>query len=59
MYIAGDEEIEAIAAAIREKALFRYGVGNECERFEQRYAGYLGGGISPSPPAAATPWPRP
>jgi dTDP-4-amino-4,6-dideoxygalactose transaminase len=42
MYIAGDEEIEAIAAAIRGKALFRYGVGNECERFEQRYAAYLG-----------------
>jgi dTDP-4-amino-4,6-dideoxygalactose transaminase len=42
MYIAGDEEIEAIAAAIRSKALFRYGVGNQCERFEQRYAGYLG-----------------
>ncbi len=42
MYIAGDEEIEAIAAAIRGKALFRYGVGNACERFEQRYAAYLG-----------------
>src|SRR5215813_3710999 len=42
MYIAGDEEIEAIAAAIRSQALFRYGVGNQCERFEQRYAGYLG-----------------
>jgi dTDP-4-amino-4,6-dideoxygalactose transaminase len=42
MYIAGDEEIEAIAAAIRGKALFRYGVGNECERFEQRYAAWLG-----------------
>jgi len=42
MYIAGDEEIAAIAAAIRGKALFRYGVGNQCERFEQRYAAYLG-----------------
>jgi dTDP-4-amino-4,6-dideoxygalactose transaminase len=42
MYIAGEEEIEAIAAAIRGKALFRYGVGNQCERFEQRYAAYLG-----------------
>jgi dTDP-4-amino-4,6-dideoxygalactose transaminase len=42
MYIAGDEEIEAIAAAIRSKALFRYGVGGECERFEQRYAAWLG-----------------
>ena len=42
MYIAGDEEAAAIAAAIRGKALFRYGVGNECERFESRYAAYLG-----------------
>ena len=42
MYIAGDEEIEAIAAAIRSKALFRYGVGGACERFEQRYAAWLG-----------------
>ncbi len=42
MYITGDEEAAAIAAAIRNKALFRYGVGNECDRFEQRYASYLG-----------------
>ena len=28
--------------SIRGRALFRYGVGNECERFEQRYADYLG-----------------
>jgi dTDP-4-amino-4,6-dideoxygalactose transaminase len=27
---------------IRSQALFRYGVGNECERFEARYAEYLG-----------------
>jgi hypothetical protein len=38
MHVAGDEEIEAIAAAIRGKALFHYGVGNESERLEQRYA---------------------
>jgi dTDP-4-amino-4,6-dideoxygalactose transaminase len=42
MYITGDEEVAAIAAAIRNKALFRYGVGGECDRFEARYAGYLG-----------------
>ena len=42
MYTVGDEEAAAIAAAIRNKALFRYGVGNECDRFEQRYAAYLG-----------------
>ncbi len=42
MYTVGEEEIEAIATAIREGALFRYGVGGECDRFEERYAAYLG-----------------
>jgi dTDP-4-amino-4,6-dideoxygalactose transaminase len=42
MYIVGQEEIDAIAKVIREGNLFRYGVGGECERFEQRYADYLG-----------------
>jgi len=42
MYKVGEEEIEAIAKAIRDGALFRYGVGGECERFEERYAAYLG-----------------
>jgi len=42
MYIVGDEEIEALATVVRDKALFRYGVGNQCERFEQRYAAWLG-----------------
>ena len=42
MYIVGQEEIDAVAAVIRSGALFRYGVGGECERFEQRYAEYLG-----------------
>jgi dTDP-4-amino-4,6-dideoxygalactose transaminase len=42
MYITGEEEIAAIAAAIRGQALFRYGVGNACERFEARYAAHLG-----------------
>jgi dTDP-4-amino-4,6-dideoxygalactose transaminase len=42
MYIVGQEEIDAIAAVIRSGALFRYGVGGECERFERRYADYLG-----------------
>ena len=44
MYIVGQEEIDAIAKVIREGSLFRYGVGGECERFEQRYADYLGTG---------------
>ncbi|HRX34826.1 MAG TPA: DegT/DnrJ/EryC1/StrS family aminotransferase [Aestuariivirga sp.] len=42
MYIVGEEEIEALAKVIRSKALFRYGVGHECDRFEERYADYLG-----------------
>jgi hypothetical protein len=42
MYIVGQEEIDAIAAVIREGALFRYGIGSECDRFEQRYAEHLG-----------------
>ena len=42
MYQVGQEEIDAIARVIRSQALFRYGVGNECERFEARYAEYLG-----------------
>jgi dTDP-4-amino-4,6-dideoxygalactose transaminase len=42
MYIVGEEEIEALARIIRQGALFRYGVGGECERFERRYADYLG-----------------
>src|SRR5215467_11026448 len=42
MYRAGEAEIEAIARVIRAGALFRYGVGRECETFERRYADYLG-----------------
>ncbi|MBV8566697.1 MAG: aminotransferase class I/II-fold pyridoxal phosphate-dependent enzyme [Methylobacteriaceae bacterium] len=42
MYIAGQEEIDAIARVIRDKALFRYGVGGECDRFEARYAAFVG-----------------
>ena len=42
MYIVGEEEIAAIAKVIRSGALFRYGVGSECDRFEERYAQYLG-----------------
>jgi dTDP-4-amino-4,6-dideoxygalactose transaminase len=42
MYIIGQEEIDAMARVVTSKALFRYGLGHECERFEQRYADYLG-----------------
>lgn len=42
MYIVGQEEIDAVAQVLRSNALFRYGIGNECERFESRYSAYLG-----------------
>ena len=34
MYIAGQEEIDALTKVIRYGALFRYGIGSECDRFE-------------------------
>jgi dTDP-4-amino-4,6-dideoxygalactose transaminase len=42
MYIVGDEEVEALGRVIRGGKLFRYGVGGECDRFEERYAKFLG-----------------
>src|SRR5215469_17637853 len=42
MYVVGEEEVAAIAKVIRSGALFRYGVGGECDRFETRYANFLG-----------------
>jgi dTDP-4-amino-4,6-dideoxygalactose transaminase len=42
MYTVGQEEIDAITKVIQSGALFRYGIGSECDRFEQRYAKYLG-----------------
>ncbi|HLK23602.1 MAG TPA: aminotransferase class I/II-fold pyridoxal phosphate-dependent enzyme [Caulobacteraceae bacterium] len=42
MYKAGQAEIEALTRVIETGALFRYGVGHECETFERRYADYLG-----------------
>jgi dTDP-4-amino-4,6-dideoxygalactose transaminase len=44
MYIVGKEEIAALARIIEEGKLFRYGIGSECDRFEARYAEYLGVG---------------
>ncbi|RLP26988.1 aminotransferase class I/II-fold pyridoxal phosphate-dependent enzyme [Mesorhizobium sp. YM1C-6-2] len=44
MYLAGEEEIEAIARVIRSGKLFRYRDDSECERFEKRYAQHLGVG---------------
>lgn len=42
MYRAGQKEIDRIAAVINSGKLFRYRLGGECARFEQRYAEMLG-----------------
>jgi dTDP-4-amino-4,6-dideoxygalactose transaminase len=42
MYIVGKKEVDAVARVIESGALFRYGVGKECDTFEERYAKYLG-----------------
>jgi dTDP-4-amino-4,6-dideoxygalactose transaminase len=42
VYIIGQEEIDALAKVVNSKELFRYGIGHECERFETRYAAWLG-----------------
>src|SRR6478735_12204301 len=42
MYIVGQEEIDALTRVIEKRALFRYGIGSECDRFEERYAKHLG-----------------
>ena len=42
MYKVGKAEIDALTRVIETGALFRYGVGHECETFERRYADYLG-----------------
>ena len=43
MYRIGQKEVDAIAKVILGGKMFRYGkLGSECERFERRYAKYLG-----------------
>jgi dTDP-4-amino-4,6-dideoxygalactose transaminase len=42
VYLVGQEEIDALTKVVRTGSLFRYGVGKECDRFESRYAAYLG-----------------
>ncbi len=43
MYRIGQKEAYAVAKVILSGKLFRYGnLGSECERFEKRYAKYLG-----------------
>ena len=42
MYRVGQEEVNAIAKVLLSGKLFRYHVGGECDRFEKRYAEFLG-----------------
>lgn len=41
MYVVGEDEVDATSKVIRDGTLFRYGIGQECDRFEARYAEYL------------------
>jgi dTDP-4-amino-4,6-dideoxygalactose transaminase len=42
MFRIGQPEIDAVAAVARSGKLFRYTKGGQCERFEKRYARFLG-----------------
>jgi dTDP-4-amino-4,6-dideoxygalactose transaminase len=42
VYRIGQKELDAISEVLCASKLFRYGVGGACERFEARYAKYLG-----------------
>jgi dTDP-4-amino-4,6-dideoxygalactose transaminase len=42
MYKIGQPEIDGVARVVRSGKAFRYGIGDECARFERRYAKMLG-----------------
>lgn len=42
MFRIGKEEIKAIENVLLSGKVFRYGIGGECARFEERYGEYLG-----------------
>lgn len=42
MYRVGQKEVDAIARVLLSKDLFRYHIGGECDRFEKRWAKWLG-----------------
>ncbi|MCK4283199.1 MAG: DegT/DnrJ/EryC1/StrS family aminotransferase [Candidatus Brocadiae bacterium] len=42
MYRVGQKEVDAIAKVLLSGKLFRYHRGGECDRFERRYARFLG-----------------
>jgi hypothetical protein len=41
MYVAAQEEADAISKVIQSMALFRYGVGRASDRFERPYTSYI------------------
>ena len=42
MYRIGEEELQELRKVIESGQIFRYGIGNQCSRFEERYAERLG-----------------
>jgi len=42
MYQIGEKEVEAVRRVLLSGKIWRYGLGDECKRFEQRFARYLG-----------------
>lgn len=42
MYIIGEREVQAVRSAIKSGKLFRYHAGSQCDRFERRWADYVG-----------------
>ena len=42
MYLIGEEEVQAVRRVLLRRRLFRYSIGNECGRFEKRWAKFLG-----------------
>jgi dTDP-4-amino-4,6-dideoxygalactose transaminase len=42
MYRIGQPEVDAVARVVKSGKAFRYGIGNECTRFEERYSRMLG-----------------
>ena len=42
MYQVGQKEVDAIARVLMSGEMFRYHIGGECDRFEKRWAKYLG-----------------
>lgn len=42
MYKIGEEELQELRKVVESGQIFRYGIGNQCSRFEERFAEKLG-----------------